>query len=153
MVELAGIIILGILAQWMAWRLKIPAILPLILIGLFVGPVSTLISEDGKNWRVIPADLVNETQLGFTLKMTGNKMYVASVEHYRISDLDNLLTEIRDHPRVAITPVGHTVEGRPWRKPAREPAYQRQYTIYGKPAPLRKSVIQTHVVPGRRFPR
>ena len=38
MLELAGIIILGILAQWMAWKFKIPAILPLILIGLAVGP-------------------------------------------------------------------------------------------------------------------
>lgn len=42
MLELAGIIILGILAQWMAWRFKIPAILPLIIIGLLVGPVATL---------------------------------------------------------------------------------------------------------------
>ena len=40
MLELAGIIILGILAQWFAWKLKIPAILPLILIGLLVGPVA-----------------------------------------------------------------------------------------------------------------
>ncbi|WP_298489298.1 sodium:proton antiporter [uncultured Maribacter sp.] len=47
MVELAGIVILGILAQWVAWRLKLPAILPLILIGLLVGPVSTLYTEDG----------------------------------------------------------------------------------------------------------
>jgi len=50
MLELAGLIILGILAQWMAWKLKIPAILPLILIGLFVGPISTLLSEDGTKW-------------------------------------------------------------------------------------------------------
>lgn len=50
MVELAGIIILGILAQWVAWKLKIPAILPLILIGLLVGPLSTLMSADGKQW-------------------------------------------------------------------------------------------------------
>jgi len=50
MLELAGIIILGIIAQWAAWRLKLPAILPLLLIGLFVGPVSTLISEDGSKW-------------------------------------------------------------------------------------------------------
>ncbi|MFZ0490884.1 MAG: cation:proton antiporter, partial [Salegentibacter sp.] len=47
MVELAGIIILGILAQWVAWKLKIPAILPLILIGLSVGPVATLFTLDG----------------------------------------------------------------------------------------------------------
>ena len=50
MLELAGIIILGIVAQWFAWKLKIPAILPLILIGLLVGPVSTLITEDGSKW-------------------------------------------------------------------------------------------------------
>ncbi|MEH6745841.1 MAG: sodium:proton antiporter [Maribacter arcticus] len=47
MLELAGIIILGILAQWVAWRLKLPAILPLILIGLLVGPFSTLYTADG----------------------------------------------------------------------------------------------------------
>jgi len=50
MLELAGIIILGIIAQWFAWRLKLPAILPLILIGLFVGPISTLVSTDGSKW-------------------------------------------------------------------------------------------------------
>ncbi|MFH4969291.1 cation:proton antiporter [Gaetbulibacter sp. M240] len=51
MIELAGIIILGILAQWVAWKFKIPAILPLILIGLLVGPISaTYISEDGTKW-------------------------------------------------------------------------------------------------------
>lgn len=50
MLELAGLIILGILAQWVAWKTKTPAILPLILIGLLVGPVSTLISEDGTKW-------------------------------------------------------------------------------------------------------
>jgi len=50
MIELAGIIILGIIAQWVAWKLKLPAILPLILIGLLVGPISTLISEDGSQW-------------------------------------------------------------------------------------------------------
>lgn len=47
MVELAGIIVLGILAQWVAWKLKLPAILPLILIGLLVGPISTLFTVDG----------------------------------------------------------------------------------------------------------
>ena len=47
MIELAGIIILGIVAQWMAWRLKLPAILPLILIGLLVGPIATFYTADG----------------------------------------------------------------------------------------------------------
>jgi len=50
MIELAGIVILGIVAQWVAWRLKLPAILPLILIGLLVGPISSLYTEDGSKW-------------------------------------------------------------------------------------------------------
>ena len=47
MIELAGIVILGIMAQWLAWRFKIPAILPLILVGLAVGPLSTFFTADG----------------------------------------------------------------------------------------------------------
>ncbi len=51
MVTLAGIIILGILAQWVAWKFKIPAILPLLLIGLLVGPIAAeFLSEDGSKW-------------------------------------------------------------------------------------------------------
>ena len=51
MLELAGIIILGILAQWFAWKFKIPAILPLILIGLLVGPIAAAyLSDDGAKW-------------------------------------------------------------------------------------------------------
>ena len=51
MLELGGIIILGILAQWVAWKFKIPAILPLILIGLIVGPIAAeFLSEDNSKW-------------------------------------------------------------------------------------------------------
>ena len=48
--DIASIIILGIIAQWISWRLRLPAILPLILIGLAVGPISTLFTEDGSKW-------------------------------------------------------------------------------------------------------
>lgn len=50
MVELASIVILGIFSQWLAWRLKVPAILPLILVGLLVGPFSTMWTHDGHKW-------------------------------------------------------------------------------------------------------
>lgn len=50
MLEFAAIIILGVVAYWVAWKFKIPAILPLILIGLTVGPLSTFFTEDGKQW-------------------------------------------------------------------------------------------------------
>ena len=41
---------MGILAQWFAWRIKVPAILPLIIIGLLVGPISTYFTVDGTKW-------------------------------------------------------------------------------------------------------
>lgn len=47
MLQLAGILVLGVFAQWLAWRIKQPAILPLILIGLGVGPLSTLFTLSG----------------------------------------------------------------------------------------------------------
>ncbi len=50
MYELAAIIVLGILAQWFAWKTKVPAILPLILIGLIVGPISTYFTNGGHKW-------------------------------------------------------------------------------------------------------
>ncbi|MDH3381295.1 MAG: cation:proton antiporter [Flavobacteriaceae bacterium] len=50
MLELSSIVILGIFAQWVAWKSKLPAILPLIIIGLLVGPFSTLITVDGSKW-------------------------------------------------------------------------------------------------------
>lgn len=50
MAELAGVLILGILAQWFAWKIKVPAILPLIIIGLIVGPISTYFTANGTKW-------------------------------------------------------------------------------------------------------
>ncbi|KXX71640.1 sodium:proton antiporter [Flammeovirga sp. SJP92] len=50
MIELAGLIGLGFFAQWLGWRIKIPAILPLILIGLLVGPFSTFFTSDGSKF-------------------------------------------------------------------------------------------------------
>lgn len=47
MIELASILILGVFAQWLAWKIKQPAILPLIIIGLLVGPFSTFFTSDG----------------------------------------------------------------------------------------------------------
>lgn len=40
---LAGIIFLGVLCQWLAWRLKLPAILFLLLVGILIGPTFHLV--------------------------------------------------------------------------------------------------------------
>ncbi len=43
---IASVIVLGIGAQWLSWRLKLPAILPLLLIGILAGPVAGLLQPD-----------------------------------------------------------------------------------------------------------
>ena len=45
-VALAGIGLLGVLCQWLAWRLRLPAILFLLLAGILVGPVGGLLDPD-----------------------------------------------------------------------------------------------------------
>jgi len=72
-----------------------------------------LISKDGKNWSVIPADFISGNRLKIKVPMTSDQMYVTSVEPYRISDLDKLLLEIKDNPEIEVMKVGNTVEGRP----------------------------------------
>lgn len=44
---LAGIILLGVTAQWIAWRLRLPSILLLLLFGLLAGPVTGRLDPDG----------------------------------------------------------------------------------------------------------
>lgn len=43
---IAGIIILGVVAQWFAWRLKLPSILLLLVFGFIAGPVTGFIEPD-----------------------------------------------------------------------------------------------------------
>lgn len=46
MASVAGIIVLGITAQWMAWRLRIPSILLLLIFGFIAGPITGLLNPD-----------------------------------------------------------------------------------------------------------
>ncbi|GAB4472575.1 MAG: sodium:proton antiporter [Anaerolineales bacterium] len=46
LILLATIFIAGIVAQWLAWRLKLPAILPLLLAGILIGPVLRIIDPE-----------------------------------------------------------------------------------------------------------
>lgn len=70
------------------------------------------LSEDGRNWRVIPTDNSSGVSVRFSVTMTGPRLYVARLEPYRLSDLEKFLASIRPHPLVAITPIGRTVQGR-----------------------------------------
>lgn len=64
MLELSSILVLGIFSQWLAWKIKQPAILPLILIGLFIGPISTLFTPDGS--KLIDGDAIFSGDLLFS---------------------------------------------------------------------------------------
>ncbi|MEE9542351.1 MAG: cation:proton antiporter [Thermodesulfobacteriota bacterium] len=44
--DIAAIIVVGILAQWIAWRIGLPSILLLLIFGFIAGPVSGLIDPD-----------------------------------------------------------------------------------------------------------
>jgi NhaP-type Na+/H+ or K+/H+ antiporter len=44
--SLVSIFVIGILAQWISWRLHLPSILLLLLLGILVGPVTGLIVPD-----------------------------------------------------------------------------------------------------------
>jgi NhaP-type Na+/H+ or K+/H+ antiporter len=46
LVSLASIVVLGIGAQWIAWRLRLPSILLLLLAGFLAGPVTGLLDPD-----------------------------------------------------------------------------------------------------------
>ncbi len=46
LIGLASIIVLGIVAQWLAWRLHIPAILLLLIFGVLAGPVTGVLNPD-----------------------------------------------------------------------------------------------------------
>ncbi|MEZ5502288.1 MAG: sodium:proton antiporter [Halioglobus sp.] len=43
---IAAVIVLGVAAQWLSWRLKLPSILALLVIGIFAGPVSGVLRPD-----------------------------------------------------------------------------------------------------------
>ena len=45
-IGLAGIVVVGISAQWIAWRFKIPSILLLLFFGFMAGPITGIIDTD-----------------------------------------------------------------------------------------------------------
>jgi len=106
MLELASILVLGILAQWLAWRIKLPAILPLIIIGLAVGPLSTFFTEDGAKLidgdKIFTGDLLFSfvsISVGVILFEGGMSLKLSEVK-YLASTVRNLLIA-----GIIITPI------------------------------------------------
>jgi hypothetical protein len=72
----------------------------------------SVLSADGRYWRPTRTKLLPGNRLQLDVEMPGPVLYVARLEPYRLSDLDKLLESIKGNPRVEITPIGKTVEGR-----------------------------------------
>jgi hypothetical protein len=74
---------------------------------------SCIISEDRINWTPLSTELISGNCLQFQVHMKSDKLYVASVEPYTLSDLENFKRKISTNPLVKINTIGKTVEGRP----------------------------------------
>lgn len=71
------------------------------------------VSTDGKSWKPITARYdKTANQLTVDLPMTAERVFVARLEPYRLSDLDELKRRIVGRPSVKIESIGRTVEGR-----------------------------------------
>lgn len=73
---------------------------------------AAVISQNGRDWTPAPLETFETNRTRLVLTMPGPALYVARVEPYRLSDLEQLLTSIRGHPRVEIIPIGKTFGGR-----------------------------------------
>jgi hypothetical protein len=71
-----------------------------------------VISEDGRRWKSVPTESLPEDRVRLHVEMPGAQLYVARVEPYRISDLENFLASIRSSRLVQIQAIGKTVQGR-----------------------------------------
>ena len=85
--------------------------------GKNVSPLSNRnacnLSVDGKNWEFVKTTKTLENRLEIAFIMPSDSVYVARLEPYRISDLENLKSEIENNPLINITKIGGTVENRP----------------------------------------
>ncbi|WP_247237777.1 M14 family zinc carboxypeptidase [Telluribacter sp. SYSU D00476] len=72
-----------------------------------------VISFDNQTWVSTPGELLPGNRLQIKVKMNAPSVYIASVEPYRISDLDRFLTRIKSNKLVTVTEIGKTSEGRP----------------------------------------
>ena len=74
---------------------------------------TAVVSSDGSKWQPIPLERLPGDRVRLTLTMPGSALYVARTEPYRLSDLAKWLAKIEQDPRVEITQIGKTAEGRP----------------------------------------
>jgi hypothetical protein len=73
---------------------------------------TAVVSEDGKNWRPVPLETIATNRVRLKVVMPRDKLYLARLEPYRLSDLKLLLASIRTNALAHFESIGETVEGR-----------------------------------------
>jgi hypothetical protein len=71
-----------------------------------------VISRDGKKWQHQKVEWIEGTRMKVNIHMPSDSLYIARVEPYRLSDLQSLVSKIRNDRNVRIIPIGQSVEGR-----------------------------------------
>src|SRR6185369_15109702 len=61
---------------------------------------TAVVSEDGRVWKSIPLEGLPGDRVRLTIEMPAERLFVARVEPYRISDLSTLLSRIQNNPLV-----------------------------------------------------
>lgn len=74
--------------------------------------LTAVVSEDGKAWESIALSPTTDGRVFGEASFKSNKLFVARVEPYRLSDLEHMLRQMRSNPSVSVDVIGHTVEGR-----------------------------------------
>ena len=73
---------------------------------------AVVVSVDGKEWKPVATRPLPGSRVLLDVVMPGPKLFIARVEPYRLSDLDNWLASIKTNPLAEVSPIGKTVEGR-----------------------------------------
>jgi hypothetical protein len=71
-----------------------------------------VVSPNGRTWKSVPTEALPDNRVRLTVHMPGPKLYVARIEPYRVTDLEQWLSSIRKNPLIQIKPIGSTVQGR-----------------------------------------
>jgi hypothetical protein len=73
---------------------------------------AAVISTDGRTWTPVALERLPENRVRLSVTMPGPRLYVARLEPYRLSDLEQRLARLAGNPLAEVTPIGKTVAGR-----------------------------------------
>ncbi len=73
---------------------------------------SCVVSDDGKNWKHIDVEVLNNMRTKITVHMNSDSLYVAGVDPYGTTGLKELFAQIEGNKKANIETIGKSVQGR-----------------------------------------